>query len=289
VLVTLPINPTSAAGARQVMIGEASGNIGYRLTMGYCLSGGRWQGVLDTVADGIAAPLLVQPTGGDTLIGGRADIAGDLTRAGARVWDAANDGAGSGMDADLLDGWQMLDIRQWANLLGVPAAFPPSAHSHAVTDIPGVWHVGNDGAGSGLDADLLDGWQMLDIRNWANLIDKPAAFPPSAHSHGAADIAGAFTGSHQGTGYEILPDGLILQWGHIVLGDSSGVSRVTFPVAFPTACFAHGASNDSGASVAAAWAGTGDASREGMAVSHTKSALVASAAGTAAFWWAIGK
>lgn len=87
----------------------------------------------------------------------------------------------------------------------------------------------------------------------------------------------------------MLPNGLILQWGGVILADGSGVSRVTFPVAFPTEIFAHGATNDSGSSVAAAWAGTGDASRTGMAVSHTKSALVASAIGTAAHWWAIGR
>lgn len=57
------------------------------------------------------------------------------------VWTADNDGAGSGMDSDLLDG----------------------QHGAYYTDIPArlgytPWHPGNDGTGSGLDADLLDGF-----------------------------------------------------------------------------------------------------------------------------------
>ena len=47
---------------------------------------------------------------------------------GGDVWHAGNDGTGSGLDADLVDGQQ-------------------------------AWHPANDGAGSGLDADLVDGLQ----------------------------------------------------------------------------------------------------------------------------------
>ena len=32
-----------------------------------------------------------------------------------------------------------------------------------------MWHAGTDGSGSGLDADVLDGWQLSDIRNASNL------------------------------------------------------------------------------------------------------------------------
>ncbi|MFC4593745.1 hypothetical protein [Sphingobium tyrosinilyticum] len=35
------------------------------------------------------------------------------------------------------------------------------------------WHAGNDGSGSGLDADLVDGWHRDSIRDWNNLLNKP--------------------------------------------------------------------------------------------------------------------
>ncbi len=265
----------------------------------------------------------------------------------ANVWRSSNDGAGSGLDADMLDGRQATEfVLKSGDTFGGQVAMRAPGFGLRISN-PGtgygflqlgeaagadvnlnwhlgslgdgafslfqgewgtgierlrvtsggfnfnggpVWHAGNDGAGSGLDADLVDGWQADDLRRWGNMLDRPGSFPPSAHTHGAADIAGAFAAASLApNGYQILPNGLILQWGGVVLADGSGVSRVTFPIAFPTEIFAHGATNDSGSSVAAAWAGTGDASRTGMAVSHTKSALVASAIGTAAHWWAIGR
>jgi len=39
------------------------------------------------------------------------------------------------------------------------------------------------------------------------------------------------------TGYLTLPGGLILQWG-IATTNTSGVAAITFPIAFPTACYA---------------------------------------------------
>ena len=39
-----------------------------------------------------------------------------------------------------------------------------------------VWGSGNDGSGSGLDADLLDGYQRVDVMNYNNLSNKPTQF-----------------------------------------------------------------------------------------------------------------
>jgi hypothetical protein len=107
-----------------------------------------------------------------------------LTRAGAQVWDATNDGAGSGLDADMLDGrdggyysdvigrlgfWpvrQGTGIGQLPNVvhLGwsgsrVKVTIDVSDMGNIVFDnhISDVWRSSNDGAGSGLDADMLDG------------------------------------------------------------------------------------------------------------------------------------
>lgn len=43
-----------------------------------------------------------------------------------------------------------------------------------------VWHAGNDGTTSGLDADLLDGWHRDEIRAWANITGKPFSYTSQA-------------------------------------------------------------------------------------------------------------
>ena len=178
------------------------------------------------------------PTYGLSTYGG-ADLAtdtGSVTISGSTAWHAGNDGSGSGLDADLLDGLHgasflrsdadgtatgSISLRGPGNHLGnhefassstgtsystaaielresnytaTSSATPPQIGFHwggvvasnismdsggaiLIRNNPGtayenfranniyangtntVWHVGNDGAGSGLDADLLDGQQ----------------------------------------------------------------------------------------------------------------------------------
>jgi hypothetical protein len=52
-----------------------------------------------------------------------------------------------------------------------------------------IWHAGNDGAGSGLDADLLDGQNGSFYLNWANITNRPA-FTDAATTTVAAIRAG---------------------------------------------------------------------------------------------------
>jgi hypothetical protein len=96
------------------------------------------------------------------------------------AWTSSNDGSGSGLDADLLDGQHA-------------AAFAGATHNHDTAyvndnagevgdaDVPvgalsadrilgTAWTGSNDGTGSGLDADLLDGQEA-------------AAFAPAIHGH----------------------------------------------------------------------------------------------------------
>lgn len=68
-------------------------------------------------------------------------------------WTASNDGAGSGLDADLLDGQQGSFYRNAGNL---------DAGTLALARLP-------LGAGNGLDADLLDGQQGSFYRNASSL------------------------------------------------------------------------------------------------------------------------
>jgi len=134
-----------------------------------------------------------------------------------------------------------------------------------------IWNAGNDGAGSGLDADLVDGWHRDSIRDWNNLLNKPfnwsgqggqpqwlwgsndgnayyvwnpANFSVNyANSAGNADTVDGYhasallpTGNLEASGYCRLPNGLILQWGTVTCSPDS-YGSVTFPIQFPTACF----------------------------------------------------
>jgi len=128
-----------------------------------------------------------------------------------------------------------------------------------------IWHAGNDGSGSGLDADLLDGYQAGDLAKY-----------------------GDFTGGNQSlgaSGYQKLPGGLILQWGTITLGDDS-YGTVTFPIAFPNACRSIQASR-------ATEVGNGNAQANGplpYSVTNTQAQFWNAAAGGpyAAWWFALG-
>lgn len=70
-----------------------------------------------------------------------------------------------------------------------------------------VWDAGNDGAGSGLDADLLDGY------------------------HAAALLP---TGTLASNGYCRLPNGLVMQWVRGAMGQAEEAQTVTFPFVFTT-------------------------------------------------------
>lgn len=163
------------------------------------------------------------------------NAAGTIASGGNIVWHVANDGAGSGLDADLLDGQH----GSWYADVPARLGFAPLAASvYTASDVLAKT-LTVDGAGSGLDADLLDGWQRDEVRNWANILDKPASFPAAAHTHSAADIAAAFPGTLSGNGYTVLPNGLILQWltGAQQGAGSEGTQYAVFPIAFPNACF----------------------------------------------------
>jgi len=110
----------------------------------------------------------------------------DITWRGNKVWNAGNDGSGSGLDADLLDGYHLSTTRNAANTVPVRDAngylqlgwinTTSGATTSTINKIYasyddyvryvtpatlvsqlGLWTSGNDGSGSGLDADLLDG------------------------------------------------------------------------------------------------------------------------------------
>jgi hypothetical protein len=153
----------------------------------------------------------------------------NVTFGGNTIWHAGNDGSGSGLDADLLDGLNVTTANTGSTVVSrdasgnfsagtITATLSGSASSLAlssatisssswaggggyhgytytgnnfrfgfsstsgIVDVYAdgnfyatdsshlVWHAGNDGAGSGLDADLLDGENLVDNASTANTV-----------------------------------------------------------------------------------------------------------------------
>jgi len=81
-------------------------------------------------------------TSGNYTMTGTWDFSNVPTVNSNNVWHAGNDGSGSGLDADLLDGQQGSFYLDYANITGVPTSFTPSAHTHDGNDITtGILHV----------------------------------------------------------------------------------------------------------------------------------------------------
>jgi hypothetical protein len=232
------------------------------------------------------------------------NVIGSISRAGNGVWDAGNDGAGSGLDADLLDGQQGAWYADVVNRLGfmpvqqgggtdqgtnkIRLGWGTNARLKAQVDVTDlgsvvfdsnvadVWRASNDGAGSGLDADLVDGWQRDDIRDWNNLLNKPGSFPPSGFSQALS-----------GYGYQVLPSGMTLQWGNGGHTDGSGSQPIVFPIEFPTACLTAQVSNFA-SGPPTAFHGSGNLSASGMTVYSSSTSGSPAPAGVGFRWLAIG-
>jgi len=106
-------------------------------------------------------------------------VKGLLTLATAALMRAAiglgnvavrNEGAGNGLDSDLLDGKHGAWYLDWANLTNVPQTFSPIAHRHAWGDLDNV-------------PTTATRWP-----SFGEVTGKPVTYPPSAHTHAAADV-----------------------------------------------------------------------------------------------------
>jgi hypothetical protein len=203
---------------------------------------------------------------------GTFEATGEFSRNGARVWDASNDGSGSGLDADLLDGKEGNYYADVVGRLGYTPAnkagtdfdgsisaltpnfqtsggirlrgnpisgvayfqvtdasisaewgvfqFLPDYHARwfGLFEATGgfsrgpavVWDASNDGSGSGLDADLLDGRHASDF---VLKSDSPV-------------------GSNERGWWERRANGVIEQWGTVWGPFGEGPVVVNFPVGF---------------------------------------------------------
>ncbi|PKP99610.1 MAG: hypothetical protein CVT74_07465 [Alphaproteobacteria bacterium HGW-Alphaproteobacteria-13] len=164
-------------------VGTATGTMRWEITnSGHLLPGG------NNVYDIGSAALRVRAFFGQT-----GNYSASVQIAGNAAWHAGNDGSGSGLDADLLDGQQ--------GSYYLPAGSYTAAD--VLTKLKTV-----DGAASGLDADLLDGFE-------------------------AADFLRIVAASVGADGYIAFSNGLKILWGRVAVTKDS-YSYVTYPIAFDT-------------------------------------------------------
>ena len=243
----------------------------YGNTTGYLQAFDRTAGVFRELVI-YGANIKLEPQGGTVGVAGGMNVAGALTRGNNKVLDVGNDGAGSGFDADLLDGREATDFALVAGgsftgvtghagariqgaasfaagvglellysggngilqpydrtkgvfkdlvLYGMNISINPQGGAVGVggaMNIGGaltrsgnaVMDVGNDGAGSGFDADLLDG-----------------------HEGSEYDRVTAYSSAFNG--YRVLADGTKECWG-VVDVPSGGLVEVALPVAHTAWC-----------------------------------------------------
>jgi len=132
-----------------------------------------------------------------------------------------------------------------------------------------------------------------DVVGLAPLASPALTGTPTINGSAALALA-SFTGSNQSlsaSGYQKLPGGMILQWGKVTVNFGTDVT-VTFPAAFPTACYAAlpvmigypGAQIESGGTVSAA------ASASSFVIHHS---WIGDGAGSPQdcdfYWLAVGK
>jgi hypothetical protein len=221
---------------------------------------------------------------------GRWNVRASYQVNGINVWHGGNDGSGSGLDADLLDGSDgsfyaniparlgFWPVRQggganqttntvyigWSSGSRLRAQVDSTDLGPIVFDghIADVWRSANDGSGSGLDADLLDGLE------------------------GAAYLRDIGSNLEQ-TGYLKLSNGLILQWGWVANLTNRANNTITFPIAFPSGALAMWPSLGTGI-------GIGDSNfsigAQPLSTTQGRIAIATSSGGTiGCYWYALGK
>lgn len=179
----------------------------------------------DVYVDAISSGLRIYDNNGTSFPSFLFNLAsGTLTSSFGTFWHTGNDGAGSGLDADLLDG---ADSSYFTNIPARLGYTPLNKGGDSMTgnltmanvhtgerqivfqrsgqnayfygngsevgmydsqygsvwswgyggsvNLRGAlaWTAANDGSGSGMDADLVDGWHRDDLRQWGNLLNKP--------------------------------------------------------------------------------------------------------------------
>jgi len=192
---TLNIAPASGYGNIE-MGGPSGAYIDFKAPFGDDYDGRIiYNGSNFTITTGLNQPVILQHNNSTKLFTTTSGIdvtgtveADAMTVNGNTVWNAGNDGSGSGLDADLLDGYHASTTRNAPNTIPIRDAngylqlgwinttsgattstidriyASNDGYIRYVTPATlisqlGLWTSSNDGSGSGLDADLLDGVQ----------------------------------------------------------------------------------------------------------------------------------
>jgi hypothetical protein len=99
----------------------------------------------------------------------------------------------------------------WTEVQNKPATFPPSPHTHVKADITDFAHthplrdLQQSGASTGQVPKWTGtAWQAGDV-DWTEVQNKPSTFPPSPHTHNAADVAAGQFGANTGGGNYSFP------------------------------------------------------------------------------------
>ena len=102
---------TTPTAANQIAVGESSGNSGYRMQLGYMLTGGTtWQGSIQSFAAGVTTNLILNGDGGNLGIGTSSPIAGYRTTiAGSSAWVTA--GSNFTIEVDAASGANGVDLK----------------------------------------------------------------------------------------------------------------------------------------------------------------------------------
>jgi hypothetical protein len=158
---TLTVAGTTTVNTTQIVVGGATTNVVW-----HAGNDGSGSGLDADTVDGVQAASFL--------------LASSYTAADVLSKLLTVDGSGSGLDADTLDGVNSTAFLLVANpvatgTLTAGATTVNTTHIYVGGGSSNiVWHAGNDGAGSGLDADLLDG--------------QSSAFYLAASSYTAADV-----------------------------------------------------------------------------------------------------
>jgi hypothetical protein len=90
----------------------------------------------------------------------------------------------------------------WNDIQNKPSTFPPSTHTHIISDVTGLSDVAVkahthenkttlDKLGEVNNKPTFNGEEIgSGVSSWNDLEDKPTTFPPSAHTHAIADVSG---------------------------------------------------------------------------------------------------
>lgn len=147
---------------------------------------------------------------------------------------------GSSVDSQLANRALVGHTHSWEQVTGKPATFPPSTHTHPVSQVTGLQaaldakaataHTHTVGNVTGLQA-ALD--QAALTAEWAQLVNKPTSFPPVAHTHDDR----YYTETEVGPRAVALDEDGVPYWvgsggTHFVLTDSTGTPYIRSTLAW---------------------------------------------------------